>query len=439
MGAAAGRGTAGDAVAPVDSPVRRAVLQPRMPAMTEKQIRLKPDVAQELLLHRLRTMPNAEYEELRNNPLVASIAELEGQLRVDQLVAMYPVVFAGTTEATRYELEPGASHEPSQEHAEKIIEQLKPIFTAIGNTRGNDPALMKIFGVDAEGLERVKDVFTKARTLLASHGKQQTCPVLALGNAAHNAWVGVAGMTSKGQPRVDLGASSIAELAAGRPEGAAALLHELTHAAAGTDDHAYGLTAMAKLGPAKRVENASHYEHAYLETVVGPNPSRYYDAQVSIGQQAANETQQSALRKKKAKAAMGLAAEMWNALDNCYGAAQQPVEAKASNVDIDDIKVQFGDSLRDLGVFPHNQTKPKMTGNVALALIEDRTRYLNELKKIDVLRRHILQVSGDELAQLEPTEFLASIIAKQLRLHPDVAAQWVYYLLHLTEWLQANQ
>jgi Domain of unknown function (DUF4157) len=436
MGAAASRAVPTDGAGLVDRPVRRAVLQMRLPTMSTNNIKLKPDVAQELLLHRLRTMPATEYRQLIRNQLVAPIAELEGTVPVERLIAMYPVVFEATPQEARYTREPGTSSEPSAEHSEQIIGRLKAIFDGMGKARDDDVSLTKIFGVEDEGLKTVKEVFKKARAQLATHGKDKTCPVLEVGNVAHNKWVGVGGMTAQGAPRVDLGASTVADLAAGIADGRAALVHELTHAAASTQDHAYGLTAMAKLGPLKRVENAAHYEHAYLETVDAKDPARYYDAKVSIGQRVGNATQQTTMLETKTMAAMGLLDEMWNTLDNCYTSAQKPIEAKASKVEIPDKVARFGDLLRDLGVFPYNQKNPKMSGNVALALIEDRTRFVTELRHDpDELQSLVKEVAGTKLASLEPSELVASIFAKQLRLQPEVAALWVYYLGDLNQWL----
>ena len=65
MGALAARRGRPSERAPVHRVARRAVLQLRMPAMDEKAIRANQNVAQELLMHRLRTIPDAEYEAMK--------------------------------------------------------------------------------------------------------------------------------------------------------------------------------------------------------------------------------------------------------------------------------------------------------------------------------------------------------------------------------------
>jgi hypothetical protein len=436
MGAAAAR-CAGEAddVPLTHRRARRAVVQPRMPEMTIAEIKANPQVAQELLLHRVRTISNDEYTTMRKKNLQLEapeklVAELQkGKLPLDTLLTKYPLWYEASSAQSRFVPEAGSPSEPTVEQSKAIVAGMSVIGKGIQTTGKNAKALTQIFGVKEDELSPVTDVLVKASGLLRKHYTAKTCPVLVLGNQVHNVFVGVAGMTKEKAERVDLGSGMTAQLAAGSLEGQAALVHELTHAAAGTKDWAYGLADMAKLGPKRRKENASHFEHAYLETMGAADKRRYYDPVVSIGQKQEGLSEEGAMRKKKVLAATNLLAEMWNTLDNCYLAAQRLREQPGRN----ETAIQVDEKLRMLGVLPYGTKGKKLSDDAAMALIEDRTRYLHTLKDVETLRLKILKIKGDELKTLEPQEFVSSIVAQDLNLEKGVADSWVYYLINPTE------
>ena len=216
-------------------------------------------------------------------------------------------------------------------------------------------------------------------------------------------------------------------------EAQATLFHELTHAAAGTKDHAYALEAMAKLGPTRRVDNASHYEHAYLETMQSKDPARYYKPATSIGQSAPDEAQGDTLRGKKVLEAKASLDVIYNLLDNMYLFTQALIEKPDQGT-----KTIVCQLSRRLAVYPYEQAGKRLDDDVALAMIEDRTRYVAQLSDSDRLAEHAATFSEKKLQKLEPQDLIASIVAKELRLDGAVAETWIEYLLDPRSWSEAN-
>lgn len=428
----------------VNREIRRPVLQPRMPSLAREQILAQPEVARELLWHLLRTMPIEEYAELvLKNPY---LPELEaGEQSPDALVKIYNDIYNAwlttTTASTKFTEESASAHEPTQQESSQIIAQLTAVKAGLLQTINNDQAIHNVFGLKLDELQPAKNVLQLALEFIGYHYTHQTCPVLVAGNRDHNQWVGVGGMTSYGNEQVRLGQTAVTKLAAGDPAGQAFLVHEFTHAAANTEDVAYGLMAMSKLGPRERVKNASHYEHCYLETVAGHNPERYYSADVSTGRAkegdqkglGPEEKQQAnirvAMRKKKVAGAKSLLDKMWNTLDNCYLAAQR----LANEPHRSDLEIKSDILSTSLGTWRNGPGKKSPDYRIDLALIEDRTNYLRELNDMRTLRFRIKNVDDKQLLTLEPDAFIASIIEKELKFPEGQASLWVYYLLNPTE------
>ncbi|WP_157965988.1 eCIS core domain-containing protein [Cognataquiflexum aquatile] len=403
------------------------VVQCRFPPMTKEQIESQPEVAKEILLHRIRTIDlaslveMAKHSRLPTDPDVLAYWLSQMEPTSNTLYTMYQEWSEYITDDRRYVNEVAESTEPGIEMVKAIQSQLPSILAGIEETIQQTKVLTGIFGIEADKLIHVIDVFNLAKNAINLHFKENSCPIVIAGNRDHNEWIGAGGMTAEGLAQVELGLSGAKALAEGKAIGKALLVHEFTHSAAGTKDHAYGLASIAKLGPKKRVENAATYEHCFLEVTSVKNSARYYDPEVSSGKKKAGESESIAIKKKKAKDALAYTAELWNRLDNMYLAAQRLV-AKEPN--------QGDKILASIGCLPHTLFDKPSTGVIGLALIEDRTHFLKGYIHNPITFLPYFKKWGmDKLRQMESNDIISEIVAEHFGIGIDKARVWNYFMM----------
>ena len=118
-------------------------MQLRMPAMDANAIRDNPDVARELLIHRLRTIPGAEYQAIKAERAGLAtvdkfIAAFETRdVTIENLVDFYALFYGATTGATKYVREASETAEPTDELQDKIVKSLPKVLAGLEQTMKN--------------------------------------------------------------------------------------------------------------------------------------------------------------------------------------------------------------------------------------------------------------------------------------------------------------
>jgi hypothetical protein len=408
--------------------VQRAVVQRRLPAMNAEQISAEPKVAAELLVYSLRNLKGdslttyfAQDAETAAASRDAWIVYLQGAPSVEQ-IGVLAASMNGAATVPAYVMEPDTETVLAVDVQTAIGLQLVSIVVGLGTAIGNAVLLKSIMGVGDDQVGVAVTVLTQARTAIQAHIDAATCPVVIGGNKEHNLWVGVGGMTSQGAAQMQLSQASVNSLAAGGAPGKATLVHEFTHAAANTEDHAYTTEACYGLEPARRLSNATTYEHAYLEATSAVDERRHYNPNNAV--QAAGGQEQGpigAARMRAARRAAQLAAKVWNNIDNAYIQARQIAGGEERT------QVRLGFSA--LATYPHTPMTRDATYGMGLAVIEDRTKMLIALKNAGGHKAVVRAYEDAEVLDgLLGYEVLGKSIAALGIMSESDAMQWAIWL-----------
>jgi hypothetical protein len=277
-------------------------------------------------------------------------------------------------------------------------------------------------GVEDDQVGIAVNVLNLTKAAIDLHISNATCPVVIGGNKEHNLWAGVGAMTRQGAAQMELSQSTANALAAGSASGKASLVHEFTHAAANTEDHAYTTEACYALKPPQRLANATTYEHAFLEIISGTDRTHHYNPDHEV--QAANGHELnpvSAARLNAARRASQLASKVWNNVDNAYIQARQIAGGEART------QVRLG--LSALATYPYTPMGSPATYAMGLALIEDRTKMLIALKKAPGHKPVLTPYQDtDTLNNLMAYEVLAKSIARLGIMSEHDAMEWAIWL-----------
>ena len=416
--------------------IQNSIIQARLPQMSKDQIQGNLEVAREILLHSMRNISDSEMEAMgkalkdyfttsQGDDITAELVTdvIRETQSVDTLHDAYQYLITYLGEEKHFTEESADDTAPGLQITQAILSKLPAIVSDITQLIGKPALLEDVFGV--QDLGGVIAVYQQAAAGISEHITHQTSPVTLAGNKDHNKWVGVGGMTSFGSPTVQLGQGQTQQLAAGDLLGKGTLLHEFTHAKGNTKDHAYDLAGCAKLGPAKRVNNAETYVHGYLEHMGQHKDKHLYDAELSAGKRKVKksgqlESETAQVRKKKFGEVKGLIAKVWNHTDDAYLAAQRIATGQLR------LDPGIEQKIVEAATIPHKLVPDANNKQMVLALIEDRTVALNEVKKD--LRTGIKSIDITDLKKWNAEEILTELIKDKLNLTFDEAGAWVYYM-----------
>jgi Domain of unknown function (DUF4157)/Lysine-specific metallo-endopeptidase len=402
------------------------VVQRRLPVMTKETITSEPKVAAELLVHSLQQLDddkltNYFQEDLDNSKKSRAswITYLQSDPEPNEIQKLYTSMIDQPAIA-KYSMEHFDPSEPATEIKKQIQQHMDSVSHDLDRTINNTDVLKSIMGVNDVGLA-VK-VLTLAKNAIDQHIVKKTCPVVIGGNKEHNLWTGVGGMTKQGDSQMELGQSTANALANGSASGRASLVHEFTHATAGTKDHAYTVEACYSLLPDKRLDNATTYEHAFLETVSAADKKRHYNPKHEQQTSQGNDLLPvNAARLRAARRAAQLASEVWNNVDNAYLQAQK--------IAIGEKITEINMGLSALATYPYTPMKTPATYNFGLALIEDRTKMLVRLKTASGHKKIVRYYSTvDFNDDLTAADVLGKSIADTGIMLEHDAVKWVSWL-----------
>ena len=415
-------------------PVQAKVIQRRIPTMNREFITANKDMAVEILAHALQNFSEPELLHLiqqTTNPTWWDVPAIVGALEeggVETVLEWSTLIHESTPQEKQYEQESGELTMGTDQQRLAILDQLKHICTVIDELITNEKLLTDIFGLT--DLSFPKDVLKGVSKGLNTHFNNKTCPARILGNGDHNEWVGVGGMTNEGALQVDLSQSSFLGLAAGTLRAKATLVHEFTHAIAGTKDFAYNKGGCLKLGPKKRIMNAETYAHAWLSQIGQGKDWYFYDPERSVGKRAekkdgGQESKLAQIRKKRFGEVKGAIAKVWNNVDNAYIAAQKIlIEEQTGIRKLTPNERKVNKLLMSFALLPHEPDFSAANANMILALIEDRTKALSNVKKD--LKPIVKSYTQNKLESLEPLDLLVDIIQDEMRMAPEISNRWVY-------------
>jgi len=414
-------------------PIQAKVIQRRIPTMSPEFITTNKDMAVEILIHTIQNLTTEEQINLIQStvsPLewdIPSIVSALEEGNEETVLGWYTLIDGVTPQSKHYEEEPSDPTMATEEESQAIMGQLDSICDVISGLIANEDLLARIFGpIDLDYPQSVLQGIHDALMLYAAEGQ---CPVRILGNEAHNEWVGVEAVATEGASQVDLTQSSFQGLVDGEPRAIATLIHELSHAVAGTKDYAYDRAGSLKLGPKKRIRNAETYAHAWLSQNGQEKDWYFYDAEKSVGKRAARsgggqESGLAQIRKKKFGEVINVIVEVWNNVDNAYLRAKEVLQEKKTGIETMSAEQR---SVKELmmryALMPHEPEYSAENADVILALIEDRTKALNHVKKD--LKRIIKTYNQIELEELEPVALLAEIMKDELRMTAEMSELWV--------------
>ena len=420
--------------------VQRSVIQARLPEMSEDQIQANKEVARELLLHSMRQIGDDEMEAmgtaLRDGLITNTVTNPQEEQEkitkedvtdlirttnsVTTLHSAYQYLITYTGVEKHFTMESDQNKAPDTELTQAILPQLSSVVSELGQVAGNGEVLENVFGV--ESAAGVIGIYRVAMAGISAHIKNKTCPVTLLGNGAHNAWVGVQGMTSYGSPVVQLSEPMAKDLASGGTKGKQTLVHEFTHAMGGTDDHAYSVADCSKLTPEQRIDNAQTYVFGYLEALGQHNDRYIYNPNVAVDEEQQNENDTSSeAKKKKMKGATKLATKINGTIDNIYAIAQKLVTDT-----LPEQEKPTAQKMVKAAVWPHNLAPNAENGPMVLALIEDRVKNLKKAKK--ELKEIVRAIPETELAGKSKQDILAEFVRSRLNISLEAAKKLVYYM-----------
>ncbi len=414
-------------------PIQAKVIQRRIPTMSPEFITMNKDMAVEILIHTIQNLTTEEQINLiqsTESPLewdIPSIVSALEEGNEETVLGWYTLIDGVTPQSKHYEEEPSDLTMATEEESQAIMGQLDSICDVISGLIANEELLAGIFGpID---LTHPKSVLQGIHDALMNYAAEGQCPVRILGNEAHNEWVGVGALATERASQVDLTQSSFQGLVHGEPRAIATLIHELSHSVAGTKDYAYDRAGSLKLGPKKRIRNAETYAHAWLSQNGQEKDWYFYDAEKSVGKRAARsgggqESGLAQIRKKKFGEVINVIVEVWNNVDNAYLRAKEVLQEKKTGIETMSAEQR---SVKELmmryALMPHEPEYSAENADVILALIEDRTKALNHVKKD--LKRIIKTYNQSELEELEPVALLAEIMKDELRMTAEMSELWV--------------
>ena len=380
------------------------VVQRRLAPVTAKQAAAQPEMLREMLLLGLRHLSEPEQTELVRalNDAAVKVWTLDAvaeNIRVcgaAHLSTWHRWLQKYTPQAKRYVSALGQpkSVAATPEQTVAVLGHVKvQVLPALKALLGHTKLQQAIFGPEAD-LKHVNKVLLLVLDAMERHVAKASSPMVGQGNAEHALWVGVGGITSFGSPTVELSLSNFDAAVRGELNGLATLVHEFTHAAGNTLDVAYDSDGMAKLTSAERVVNAETYAQAFLE-MHSPDPKRYYDPLRIVDTHKASSAKSPALLKQRIGGVKKLMTELWQAVDNVYGMV--PLAFDGKNTPLDVAKVQ---SMIWLATYPHRPAL-RLAGDMAMALLEDRTRVLKVFKDKPSTVNAELKAQGVNKARME--------------------------------------
>lgn len=449
MGAAAlqaGGGVNSPAAAPL-APVQKVVapvVQRRIPEMTLQYIRANRDIAVEILAHAINNMDQHEFLDVifsTSHPHWWDYDEIVNTLQdasPEAVYEWYQLIYEKTGEEKRYQPEVAEQPVSSSLQTSHINQQVgSNVLPALGNMHGNTDLHIRIFGPECDS-NYIDGVLVAIDKALDAHIVYKSCPLQISGNKEHNEWVGVAGATSKGAKVVSLGRGGFNGVLKGSARGLATLVHEFSHAAAGTKDHAYSIASLANLTTLKRMTNAETYAQAFLECLGPPDTARYYDPGKVVDTGKGHSEGKSNIGQRLA-GTNELMVDLWNNVDNAYNTAELLKNNQELPLNVRPVMYQSVLAA----IYPHRPSPP-VNLDVVMALIEDRTKVLKTFMSKSTMRKTLMakgvkrsqmeaEISGD---RREYVDLAALAMAEHFNLSVQVTVQFLSEALQIPVYSQ---
>lgn len=422
--------------------VAAPVIQRRIPTMTPEFIQANREMAVEILVHAMNNMDKGEIMDMiyaTSHPLWWDYDEIVDALQdgsPEAVYEWYKLIYEKSGEEKRYQAEVQTEKHPSTLQT-KLINQVvgSSVLPALTQMHGNTDLHVRIFGPECDPTY-IKGVIEAIYKALDAHVLQKTCPLQVIGDKEHNEWVGVAGATTPGAQVINIGRGGFNGVLNGSARGLATLVHEFSHAAAGTKDHAYGMSSMANLTTPKRMTNAETYAQVFLECLSGPDPARYYDPDKVTDTEKKSSKGKGNIGKRLAGINL-LMVDLWNFVDNAYNTAT----ALKKQMDLPSGATDLMYRSVSAAVHPYQPHLGHYL-DTAMALIEDRTKVLKAFMSKSAIRKALqakkvnkermeAEVSGDRRDYIE----LAAIaMADHFGLSARVTEEFIIQALEIDEY-----
>jgi hypothetical protein len=351
-------------------------IQRRIPVMNAEFIKNNRSMAIDILLHALKNMSKEEFIAMNAatthpgswNFSDVTVTIQEGNTEV--IHEWYKHIYEYTEGNKKFVNKAGENNKAvGLIQKETINNQIaREVLPALLKMTSNVALHQLIFGPACDS-SYLNAVFKGIHDRLLAHGKKNTSPVVVPGDEMHKKWVKVEGSASPGASVVNVTQSGFDNILAGTPDGFSLLVHEFSHAVAGTKDIAYDLIAMGKLTTDQRMQNAETYAHAFLECYTASNPARHYDAE-----KISDSSQSHVAQPKNLKIRLGginkLIIKMWNNVDGVY-------ESYKNFTTLQGLQPAIQEKINQIiytAIFPY---RPSFTNtDIIMAFIEDRTHVL---------------------------------------------------------------
>lgn len=429
----------------IPAPIQKAaapVIQRRIPIMTLEFIQANKEMATEILVHAMNNMDQSEFLGMiyaTSHPLWWGYDEIVDALQdgsPETVYEWYKLIYEKSGEEKRYQAEVQTEENPNALRTTLINEVVgSSVLPALAQMHGNTDLHVRIFGPECDSTY-IKGVIKAIYEALDAHVLQKTCPLQVIGNKEHNEWVGVAGATTHGAKVINIGRGGFNGVLKSSARGLATLVHEFSHAAAGTKDHAYSMASMANLTTPKRMTNAETYAQAFLECFSGPDPARYYDPDKVTDTEKKSSAGKGNIGTRLAGINQ-LMVELWNFVDNAYGTAT----LLKKQIDLPSDAIDLMCRSVSAAVYPY---QPHLGDylDTAMALIEDRTKVLKAFMSKSAMRKALqakkvkkermeAEISGDRRDYIE----LAAIaMADHFGLSVRVTEEFIVAALKIDEY-----
>jgi hypothetical protein len=429
---------------PAAGPQAMPVLQRRLPTIDTTLIKRDPNMVRDLLLHGLKNLDEKERKALvaqyKSPPRTFDeVVGLVRDAKPDKLEEWYTFIAYYTGAEKKYvsTYKQADTIKPTTGEVETLVKHLTTIISGLQKLHGNAKLQKLIFGPDCDH-KLVDGVYRDIWERAYKHTqKGAAAPVVRSADKAHKEWVGVGGSASMTGEHVELSDTEYSALIKGTSEGFAVLVHEFSHQAKdATEDITYDFGEMARLRTEARQKNAETYAQAYLEATSTSDQRRHYDPKKVIAKTPTSGSKPNEFLERRVQGVVEYLTAMWNHMDDAYNIAK----TLARRETLKESTQKSYEWMVGLAVYPYKLdlgTAP----DAFLALIEDRTRRLNDLTASGAVRSALMaqKVTKEEMtntaynADKELPDLTAKAVKAALNMTNEVAQKFV------AQWIQFQQ